>query len=374
MGGGEALIEVEKGAVHLGGADWVPLGQQDGTEIELRDRVATVDSDGLFVVLLRLGKVALALCKDAEVVPHDLVIGIRTDRLEEIGVGLGQGPSRLLVQAHRHQTSHRGRRGASGRRRSTAAGADQHGEGERAWHQADALARGHRGRLAQTGDADATDIAWNRTHPLGDTPEMNQAPTRRAGGPRRWAFGAAGLLGMAFLCASCSSTSPSATADADVTKGLAAQAEGHLTEAMAQFQAATRANPNDKYAYYDEGVLFQQRNEIGNAITAYGQAIQIDPNYKPALWNLAVVNTPKDPVLAETFYQKLLTLNPNDPNVLFNLGLLLFGQGQSALGRLDVQRAITLNPQLAPRVPTGILPSSGATTTTTTPAQSQPTH
>ena len=49
-------------------------------------------------------------------------------------------------------------------------------------------------------------------------------------------------------------------------------------------------------------------------------------------------------------------MNPNDSNTLYNLGLLLINQGQSAQGETDVQKAVLINPALKNRVPPGVTP------------------
>jgi tetratricopeptide (TPR) repeat protein len=167
------------------------------------------------------------------------------------------------------------------------------------------------------------------------------------------------LLGIAFVAVACQSDPPSAssTASSDIAQGLKAESAGQNQQAVKDFTAATVADPTNAIAYYDLGVVNQETlNDSASAIAAYNKALLAQPSYKPALFNLAILETPNDPQTAITLYNKLLALNPNDANTNFNLGLLLIAQNQAAAGHAALQKAITINPALAKRVPAGITP------------------
>jgi len=142
-----------------------------------------------------------------------------------------------------------------------------------------------------------------------------------------------------------------------VQAGLTAQSAGRLDEARQDYLAAIAKDPTNKFAFYDLGGIYQQQNNAIDATTAYNKAIAIDPAYKPALYNLAVLDTPTDPQAAVTLYQKLLTIAPDDANVHFNLGLLLRQIGQKAQGDAEVAAALRLDPKLASRIPPTTNPS-----------------
>ncbi len=161
------------------------------------------------------------------------------------------------------------------------------------------------------------------------------------------------LLAGALIIVGCSSSKKPATSAADrlVNQGLQAQQQGNSALAIQDYQAAIKANPLDMYAYYDLGVVYQQRNDVANAAAAYQKALLINPNYKSALFNLAVLNTPSSPGTALALYEQLNATDPNDPNVLLNLGLLLRQMGNSAQADSDLAQAVQLNPALASRIP-----------------------
>ncbi len=102
-------------------------------------------------------------------------------------------------------------------------------------------------------------------------------------------------------------------------------------------------------------MAYQQRlNEPAQAASAYNKAILADSSYKPALYNLAILDTKANPLQAINLYNQLLKLNPNDPTVNFNLGLLLLSENQTAQGQAALQKAILLNPALKNRLPAGV--------------------
>jgi Flp pilus assembly protein TadD len=196
-------------------------------------------------------------------------------------------------------------------------------------------------------------------------------PTQTRRYRRRCALGAASAA-FALLAVGCSSkaatsssaASPSSSTTAPVTpaekllnQGIQVQGQGNLDQAKQDYVGVIALDPTNKYAYYDLGVIYQQQGDVTDATTSYQKALVIDANYKPALFNLAVLDTPIAPQAAIATYNKLLTLNPNDPNVLFNLGLLLKHTGQVLEGDADIAKAIKINPGLASRL--------GSTTTTT---------
>jgi Flp pilus assembly protein TadD len=168
------------------------------------------------------------------------------------------------------------------------------------------------------------------------------------------------LAVVAVSAAACTTSSPpvsnATSADKLVSQGLNAESIGQNGQAMQDFNAAAGKDPTNKYAYYDLGVIYQQQNDAVNAAAQYHKALLVDANYKPALFNLAVLETSTNPQDAIAQYNHLLQLNPTDSNVNFNLGLLLIAQGQGAAGHADLKKAIQVNPALASRLPAGITP------------------
>jgi tetratricopeptide (TPR) repeat protein len=166
------------------------------------------------------------------------------------------------------------------------------------------------------------------------------------------------LLAVGLLAAGCGSGSPpsaASSADSLISQGLSAESHGQNQRALQDFSEAVAKNPSAPIAYYDLGVIYQQQlNKPNQAASEFNKALLADPNYKPALYDLAILETSANPLQAINLYQQLLKLNPNDPNVLFNLGLLLYAHNQVAQGKADLNKAISIDPSLKSRVPAGV--------------------
>ena len=150
---------------------------------------------------------------------------------------------------------------------------------------------------------------------------------------------------------SSSSSASGSPIDQILEDGLKAQGQGQLDVARQKYLEVTQKDPTNKIAFYDLGVVYQQLNSLGEARAAYEKAIAIDAKYSPALFNLAVLETPVNMARAEELYRKLLEINGNDANVHFNLGLLLKLEGKGEDGDREIQAAVAIDPSLASRIP-----------------------
>jgi tetratricopeptide (TPR) repeat protein len=171
----------------------------------------------------------------------------------------------------------------------------------------------------------------------------------------------AALLALAVLSAACGggSPSPSSSANSDISKGLSAESAGQTQQAISDFKAAAAANPTDPISYYDLGVIYQQYlKDPTQAASEYNKALLASSSYRPAMYNLAILETSGNPQGAISLYNQLLQSNPNDSNVLFNLGLLLHNAGQTTQAQTDISKAVLINPALKNRIPanSGITP------------------
>jgi Flp pilus assembly protein TadD len=191
-----------------------------------------------------------------------------------------------------------------------------------------------------------------------ETFEVASPPARRRALRRSGALLVPAVLAVAILAGACNSTpSATTTSDSSITAGLKAENAGQAQQALKDFNAAAAKNPTSAVPYYDLGVVYQEQlKNLTQAAVEYNKALLADPNYKSAMFNLATIETTTSPLDAITLYQKLLKLNPNDANSLFNLGLLLYSNGQMAQGQVDLTKAISLDPGLKSRLPSGVTP------------------
>jgi tetratricopeptide (TPR) repeat protein len=171
---------------------------------------------------------------------------------------------------------------------------------------------------------------------------------------------AALVAAVATLAACGASTSPSPvsnvqTAVNDVNAGLSAQAAGRLSDAATDYQNAIAHDAHNKFGYYDLGLVHELTGQETAAEANYRAAIQIDPNFVPALYNLAILRTTPSPSEAEELYRHVISLQPNDAAAHLNLGFLLRSEKRIAEGNAELTTAVTLDPSIASRIPPGTL-------------------
>ena len=146
----------------------------------------------------------------------------------------------------------------------------------------------------------------------------------------------------------CGGGSDAATAESAVASGLRLQQAGNLPAAAERYEAAILADPQNKLAYYDLGLVLQLQGREADAEVDYTHALALDGNYEPALYNLALIRSRTDPAGAEQLYRKALRVRPNDAAAHYNLGLLLRRRGAASEGDREIALALSLNPALVP--------------------------
>lgn len=80
--------------------------------------------------------------------------------------------------------------------------------------------------------------------------------------------------------------------------------------------------------YYNQGIDFYNSNEIQNSINAFKKAIELDPKFYEAYYNLAKIQESyKYYNDAIATYEKLIETMPEDYESMYNLGNLLYKRG-----------------------------------------------
>src|SRR5205085_5791540 len=107
-----------------------------------------------------------------------------------------------------------------------------------------------------------------------------------------------------------------------VGAGVQLLRSGNIGAAEQLFQQAIAKRPNDPVGYYDLGVAYQQQGQVRRARRAYRLAINRNPHYVPALFNEAVLISGYDKPTAIFLYRQVISIKPDSPSALLNLGLL----------------------------------------------------
>jgi tetratricopeptide (TPR) repeat protein len=167
---------------------------------------------------------------------------------------------------------------------------------------------------------------------------------------------AAVLFVSALAAAACSSgpSTPSGTPVELLNKGLSAQNSGNLDLALSYYRAVLSKQPSNVDAIYDVGTVYQSRHQNTQAASWFNRALRVDSRFAPALYDLGIIVAATNPAGAIPLFQRAVDAQPTNANAWFNLGVLLYRQGQVTQGRVDIRHAISLNAALGPHVPSDV--------------------
>lgn len=125
-----------------------------------------------------------------------------------------------------------------------------------------------------------------------------------------------------------------------------------MERAAAYFQEALARDPTDAAAWNGKGICEQMRGALGEARRSFARAIELQPDYTLALFNLASVESTRGhPEQAATLLQRGLALQPRNGQAHNDLGRALLQLGDAAQAVTHFKTARRLNPMvLEPRL------------------------
>jgi tetratricopeptide (TPR) repeat protein len=136
-----------------------------------------------------------------------------------------------------------------------------------------------------------------------------------------------------------------------ITAGNAAQQKGQPSLASSLYKRAIADNPTNAVALYDLADLEQIKlHESAAAEADYRRALVVDPRFIDARFNLAILESAKDPKAAIAAYQTIIGIDASDADAYLNLGFLLRSTGQGAASATAFNKAVTLEPALQSRM------------------------
>lgn len=116
-------------------------------------------------------------------------------------------------------------------------------------------------------------------------------------------------------------------------------------EAITQARKLIIDFPNELLLFNILGVCLEQEGEFNKAADAYRQAIKINPNVPELQFNLgAMLFALNDPEKAIPFYQEAIRLNNNFTEAYFNLGILLQSQSKFSDAIEQYNKALNIQP------------------------------
>ena len=129
-----------------------------------------------------------------------------------------------------------------------------------------------------------------------------------------------------------------------LNQGLALIQEGKLADAIAAFREATQLNPQLAPAHYNLGLALRQTGELQAAADAFYQATQADPDFALAFANLgAALLEGNNLEQAQAYLSKAIELDPNLGVAYYNYGLVLSEQGKLENAIAAFQQAMQLS-------------------------------
>lgn len=130
---------------------------------------------------------------------------------------------------------------------------------------------------------------------------------------------------------------------------------GHLRrneidKAMAAVKALEKKQPNNPLTFQMYGITHLAKRDIAAARASFGKALELQHNYLPAAYNLAMLDlAEKKPDDARQRYEAMIAKDPRNDQLYLALADLQArtGADAKAIGE-TLQRAVTANPQSVP--------------------------
>ncbi len=130
--------------------------------------------------------------------------------------------------------------------------------------------------------------------------------------------------------------------------GSRAQQAKQIPEAMTAYRKAIQLDPSYYEAYYNLGVVSVQSGNLAAGLSAYETALAIDPDSHDARFNFALALKANYPIDAASELEKVLAKSPNDAYAHFAVANLYAKElRQPARAREHYQKVLEINPQFS---------------------------
>jgi Tfp pilus assembly protein PilF len=144
-------------------------------------------------------------------------------------------------------------------------------------------------------------------------------------GNSRW-VAVVGTIVMVFGAVSCSGSSPETAATSVLGSDCVGCPFGHgsLAQAKAEFEKEAKADPKNKYPWYNLGIIAQGSGDTKAAEVDFLKAISIDPKFESALYQEGLVRFHANDIPgAISYLTRAVTADEKDSCAHWVLGLAL---------------------------------------------------
>ena len=129
--------------------------------------------------------------------------------------------------------------------------------------------------------------------------------------------------------------------------GVVEYGAGQTDKALGLFDEALALNPKSKWAHLWKGIVFSDTKKLTEAREALSRALEIDPRFDLALYNLGWIDLKekkKNYAGAEELFRKALSVNPSYKEALYGLGMVYGYQNQYEIAHGYLSKALDLDP------------------------------
>jgi tetratricopeptide (TPR) repeat protein len=131
-------------------------------------------------------------------------------------------------------------------------------------------------------------------------------------------------------------------------RGLAYRSKGDHDRAIADFNAAIKADPANTFAFMSRGTARYEQGDNDGAIADYGEAVRVDPKNALAFTNRCnAYRTKGDNDRAIADCDEAVRLSPQLAQAFDNRGMARFAKGETDGAIADYDEAIRLDPSFA---------------------------
>ncbi len=159
------------------------------------------------------------------------------------------------------------------------------------------------------------------------------------------------LIGCGGATNAASSTASSAQSAVSVAKlintGITQATAKQYQQAVTTFRDVLVVSPNNKFAWYNLGLIAQVQNHAGPAVAAYTKALTIDPRYTPAMYNKAILLERTNLHSALALYQRITSINPKAATAYLRESFVYDRLGDKTKAKEARTRALGLDKSLA---------------------------
>ncbi|MDF3298161.1 tetratricopeptide repeat protein [Streptomyces tropicalis] len=150
-----------------------------------------------------------------------------------------------------------------------------------------------------------------------------------------------------------SSVNPAPQDDADtlLQAGILQQKYHDLDGADRTYRRVLELDPQNKFAWYNLGVIAHGYGRVADARADYDKALKIDPVFPSALFNEALLLEPREPDRAAGLLKRVIARDPQAATAHLHLGRIWQHEKHAAKAADEFRRAVAADPSLRPQVP-----------------------